>query len=818
MLAYAWLAVGAWALQGGPAVDPGSLQILDSEGRPGVACPLKGTDVGATIEGFGARVVVVQTFTNPSPKPIEAIYTFPLPENSAVDGMRMFVGDRIIEGVIKKRAEARETYEKAKKEGKSAALLDQQRPNIFTQSVANIPPGAEIRVAITYVQILKFEKSEFEFVFPMVVGHRFTGATTPDPEKVSPPIVPRGTRSGANIRLTVTLDAGAPITSLSSVLHRVDVEREGATRARVQLANANEIPNRDFILHYSVAGDSVVGSLLTTTDPKKGGFFTLVLVPPKAPTESQVTPKEAILVIDQSGSQDGLPIEKSKALSTKAIDALNPNDTFNVVSFANTYTVLWPRPRPVTTANQYTAKQYVAKLEANGGTHLEEAVAAALTMPPDPKRPRVVLFNTDGYIGGEAEALKAIQRHRGNARIFTFGIGNSVNRYLIEAMSAEGRGDAEIVTLNADLDAAVDRLVQRTDSPILTDIDVSFEGVRVRDTLPRAIPDVFSETPVIVKGRYDRPGTGFVIVKGKLAGKPWQARYPVTFPSQGNSGSAIGSLWARAKVDDLELQQRFEEVWGQAPAQPRKEDFWKNAITGLALEFSIMTKYTSFVAVDKRIVNPGGQQETVHVPIDMADGVTYEGIFGKVDERLAPTNSPDTYRPGDPLLSIDAPQNARQVVAVFPEGDVKPLEWNATARRWEVRFDIPASFADGSYTVTVYIVEADGTRRVVKMPFEVSTVAPEMHPLSRLLKADTIRLELDPDPRWARISLLTPWGDRLEFVYDAATGKIRLDVVLPRGFEGGWFRLVGLDRAHNQAQMRILINARGEILKREPIR
>lgn len=825
MLSTVLWAIGSLALLGGQetpglAIDPGSLRIIGADGRAGEACPLKGTRVLAKVEGFGARVIVVQTFSNPSTKPIEAVYTFPLPQDSAVDGMRMIIGDRIIDGIIKKKQEARETYEKAKQEGKSAALLDQERPNVFTQSVANIPPGAEIQVALTYVQILKFEKGQFEFMYPMVVAHRYTGATTPDPEKVSPPIVPAGTRTGSAIDLTVELDAGAAITSLTSVLHEIDTERIGNQRATVRLRKADEIPNRDFILRYSIASSTVVGALLTHTDRQKGGFFTLIMMPPKAAVTSQVAPKEAIFVMDQSGSQQGLPIQKSKELTVKLIDALNPNDTFNIVSFANNYKILWPRPRPNNAANRQIAIRYVKALEANGGTELEKAVVAALSPKADPDRPRIVVFNTDGLLGGEEQALKEIQRHRGTSRMFTFGIGNSVNRYLIEAMSVEGRGDHEIVTLNANVDEAVDRLVQRTDSPILTDVRVKFEGVQVTDTLPRFIPDVFSEKPVVVKGRYSKPGNGHVVVTGNLGGKPWSARYPVTFGAAGNSGSAIGSLWAREKVNDLELQERVESTWSENRGKydPKK---WEDRITNLALEFAIMTRFTSFVAVDQRVVNPGGEQETVRVPVDMGDGMSYEGIFGtmsgKEDKRLAQAPSTPAFRPGDPLLSVVASFDA-MVVAEFPDGNLKPLAWNPTSRKWEVRFDIPASFREGTYQVRVYVRESDGKRHTLLVPFEVSMSTPELAPVAARLADGTIRLELEGNPRWARVLLLPPWGERLEFVFDPDTGKIRLDIKLPAEFKGGWFTMIGADRAFSQTTIRLYLNAKGEIEKIEPVR
>lgn len=594
---------------------PGQLTILDKNGRPTVLCPLEGTKVDAEIDGFGARVTVVQTFTNPSKIPIEAIYTFPLPADAAVDRMRMQVGSRIVEGEIKRREEARAIYDAAKAAGQVASLLDQERPNIFTQSVANIVPGAKVRVEISYVQLLKFEEGQFEFSYPMVVGPRFIPESTPDPNKVTPPYVPKGTRSGASIELNVRLQAGAPIRSLESVLHEVKRVNSGPAACTISLAKKDEIPNKDFILRYGVSTDSIQDALLTHWDPKRGGTFTLVLMPPKNPQPEQIAPKEVIFVMDQSGSQNGFPIEKSRELTLKLIDKLNPSDTFNVLGFANKVNPLWPEPRPFTPENRQEAENFVKGLLANGGTQLLQAVNGALGIPEDRERMRIVVFNTDGFVGNDFEILDAIQKHRGFARMFTFGIGNGVNRFLIDAMSAEGKGDSEIVTLSEAADPAVERFIRRTRNPILTGVQVEFEGVVVDDVLPAAIPDVFSEKPVIVKGRYAKPGKGTILLSGKLGSELWSKQIEFTLPDQGNAGSAIATLWARAKVDDL-MRQNWRAVAERRPDwNPEKE------IVSIALDYGLMTQYTSFVAVEKKVVNVGGKQRTVAVPVDMTAGV-----------------------------------------------------------------------------------------------------------------------------------------------------------------------------------------------------
>jgi len=593
---------------------------MRKDGKVGDLCPLDRTSVTADVAGFGARVNVVQNFKNPSDEPIEAVYTFPLPNDAAVDQMQMVIGDRVVEGQIKRREDARLVYEAAKAAGQSAALLDQERPNIFTQQVANIMPHAKVQIRISYVQILKYEEGQFEFNFPMVVGPRFLG-NAPDPGKIAPPIVPQGTRSGANIDLTVNLDAGAPIQGFTSVLHKVNVNRQGDTRAKITLAKADEIPNRDFVLRYRMATDSVQSAFLTHMG-SKGGFFSLILMPPKAPSAQQIAPKEMIFVMDQSGSQNGFPIEKSKELTLKLIKTLRPGDTFNVIGFNNTVRSLWPTAKPNTPANIAEAENFVKVMKANGGTQLREGVVAALQGQNDPGRLRIVVFNTDGYVGDEALILDTIQKRRDRARMFTFGIGNAVNRYLIDEMSWEGKGDSEYVTLAEAADGAVDRFIKRTRTPVLTDISASFSGVNVEDALPEAIPDVFSDKPVVITGRYLAAGHGKLTLSGKLGGQPWSKTIDLDFPAQANA-PALESLWARRKVDELTRQTYLASV------APRANPATVEDITRIALDFGIMTQYTSFVAVEKKVVNVGGKQRTVAVPVEMADGVSYQGIFGE---------------------------------------------------------------------------------------------------------------------------------------------------------------------------------------------
>lgn len=601
--------------------NPGQLTVIDRAGKPGILCPLKGTKVDMEIEGFGARVTLVQTFTNPTKETIEALYTFPLPAEAAVDSMRIKVQDRISVGQIMRREDAEQTYAAARAAGQTAVLLNQERPNIFTQSVANISPGAEVQVEISYVQLLKFENGVFEISFPMVVGPRYVGVggNAPDSGQLNPKTyVPSNTRSGANIEINARIVAGAPITFVQSALHQINSSINGRS-ATVNLRKQNEIPNRDFILQFGVQSNQVNSQLLTYADGTGGGYFSLILMPPNVTPPADVSPREIIFVVDQSGSQGGMPIEKSKILAAKLIRSMGPKDSFNVLTFSNQTHKLWAEPMPNTEANQNEALKLIAGLHADGGTQLLDAVTAAMSPDPQPDRLRVVLFLTDGFVGNDFDILAAVQKYRDNARLFTFGIGNSVNRFLIDGMSAEGRGDSEIVTLESDADAAVKRLVQRVSQPLLTDVSVSINGLQISDQFPKLIPDVFSAKPIVVWGRYEKGGRGEIVLSGQMGGTNWTKSIDVTFPDEDKTGSAIPSLWARQYVDEL----MREDYMGMAGANGTQNEKQKERIIEIALKHNIMTQYTSFVAVDKKVVNIGGKLRTVDIPVETPSGVSF---------------------------------------------------------------------------------------------------------------------------------------------------------------------------------------------------
>ncbi len=331
-------------------------------------------------------------------------------------------------------------------------------------------------------------------------------------------------------------------------------------------------------------------------------------------------PREVIFVLDTSGSQQGFPLAKGKELDHKLIDTLRPDDTFNVLKFNTQVTPLWSSPQHKTDATLAEANQFIDAMVADGGTDIHGGLLAALDPPADPRRVRLVVIETDGLIGNENEVLDAIQKHEGKgARVFTFGVGNSVNRFIINAMSQVGKGNSEMVTLADKADAAVERFIKRTQTPILTNLQATFDGVAVSDVLPKEIPDVFDK-PVVLYGRYKGTGHGTVTLSGQLGDSYWSKQINLDF-TQNREAGALPSLWARQKIDDLSSENYLAAFQPEAPT--RQSDL-HDKIVDVSLKYSVMSEFTSFVAVEPTVINIDGKQRTVHVPVEMADGLSYE--------------------------------------------------------------------------------------------------------------------------------------------------------------------------------------------------
>jgi Ca-activated chloride channel family protein len=591
--------------------DPteGSLYAVGKSGKELGTCPLKGTEVDVEISGFMSRVKVRQEFVNSYPQPIEAVYMFPLPEKGAVDRMTMTVGDRVMRGRIMKREEARETYETAKSEGKVASLLDQENENVFTQSVANIMPGERVVIEISYVETLKYEDGAYEFVFPMVVAPRRGSPAAAKPARL---------RSGSDISIEVNLDAGVPVEQIRSLSHQIDQINMTPNTAKVKLHGGKTLPNKDFVLRYDVTGKRIEDAVLAHRDAR-GGFFTMILQPPDVPAADERTPKEIVFVLDTSGSMDGFPIEKAKEAMGLSLDGLHPDDTFNLITFAGDTDILFDRPVPATQANLQRARAFIADRNREGGTEMMAAIKASLEPSDSQEHLRIVCFMTDGQVSNEDEIVAEVKKHP-RARVYSFGIGGGVNRSLLDRIAQEGKGEATYVGLSDDGSKAAKKFYERVRTPLLTDLSIDWNGMPVTDVYPSKLTDLFSAKPVTVTGRYTKPAKGSIKLRGFVAGQPYEREIPFNLPESESENDALASLWARSQITEISAK-RLNEA-GSMTVNPVLE----KQIADLGLEYGLVTEFTSFVAVEDKVVNQNGSPVRVEVPLVQAGGGDGEDV------------------------------------------------------------------------------------------------------------------------------------------------------------------------------------------------
>ncbi|HKA90617.1 MAG TPA: VIT domain-containing protein [Haliangiales bacterium] len=594
-----------------PAPTEGTLRTRD--GKEIVDVPLKHTRADIRVHGVVADVEVEQTFQNPYRQKIEASYLFPLPTRSAVFGYEIRVGGRTIVGELRPRDEAVQKYKAAVRAGHVAALLTQERPNLFVQAVGNIEPGAEVGVKLRYVEPLVPDEGGYELAFPLVAGPRHVPPSSRlAPEAaalVQAPALPAGLRSSHDVEVAVRFDADVPAHDVTSPSHRIDV-----AGARVGLAAGDTIPNKDFVLRYHLGGEAPSFALLADADAGAGSFFFLAM-PPAAAGALAPLPKELVLAVDTSSSMAGAPLAKAKELARRALGALGPDDTFQIVAFDDAATALAPRSVAVKPRNLDVARAWIDALAAGGGTDVAAGVRLALEAPADPGRLRIVVFITDGFVGNEDEILALVQDKIGAARLFTFGVGSAPNRYLLEEMAALGRGAVAFVRADEDAAAAAAAFVRRLARPVLTDLRVDWNGLAVADVTPARIPDLYDGQPLVLFGRFARAGEATVAVVGRRGGETLRFEVPVALPER-SERPAVGTMWARARI--AELSRRL--LRGETPEL-------KKQVMDLALAHHLMTRYTAFVAVDASRKTAGGEAETVAMPVEVPEDVRREAVM-----------------------------------------------------------------------------------------------------------------------------------------------------------------------------------------------
>jgi Ca-activated chloride channel family protein len=598
--------------------------------------PLKHTDVKINVTGLVASVQVEQVFTNPHDQRIEAIYTFPLPSDSAVYDMSMQIGDRTIRSLVKRREEAQQIYQQARQSGQQAGLLEQERPNIFTTSVANIDPGDEVRIQIKYIQRLPYDDGGFSLRFPMVVAPRYipgmpTGkqgagwapdtTDVPDASRITPPVLKPDKRPGYNITLSVDIDAGLPIQHLECASHQISLSELGPSRGHVELARKDEIPNKDFVLEYKLAGDQTQTAGLTSKAPDGMGYFMLMAVPPVDYVISDIQPKEITFIIDTSGSMSGPKIEQAKNALRALAHGLNPQDAFNIIRFSSDFSSFSPRPVPFTQENVDRADAYIDRLQAEGGTEMLPPLMTALKQPRDEGRMPLIVFLTDAQVGNEFQILKVIQANLGDTRLYTFGIDTAPNDYLLRKMAELGRGTVEFVQPSQNLEEIIARFQNRIASPVLTNVRIDWKSAAVDGVYPSPIPDLFLARPLVLIGRVSNPGQHPITLRGMSVAGPVTVPLRIDFDHPTADSTTLATLWARGRIETL-----VDQLSANAD-----DGTLKQQITELAINHKLMSPFTSFVVVEEKVVpSPdGGPPKTVIVPVPLPEGWDYDAVFGE---------------------------------------------------------------------------------------------------------------------------------------------------------------------------------------------
>lgn len=583
--------------------------------------PLKETEVTTNINGIIAETYVTQTYVNEGEHPINASYVFPASTKVSVHGMKMEIGDQVVTAVIREKEEARQDYEEAKSEGKSASLLEEKRSNVFTMDVANIMPGDTVCIELHYTEMIQAAEGTYQFVFPTVVGPRYAGKLdaekAEDGEWVETPYLEEGVMPDSAYQINVNLSAGVPITKLTCDTHETQVEQTESSKAKVTLADSEDFAgDRDFILEYELTGEKVDSGLMLYTGEEEN-FFLLTVQPPKRYKPEELVSREYIFILDVSGSMNGYPLNTAKELIRTMVSNLRTTDSFNLFLFSDIVSEMSLESVAATEENVDCAMKLIDMQEGGGGTELAAALESALDTSKKSDVSRNVVIITDGYIYDEEEVFGRINENLDNTSFFSFGIGSSVNRSLMEGIAGAGMGESFVVTDEEKAEETADRFRTYIEAPVLTDIQVSFEGFDVHDTVPTAVPTLFAEKPVVLFGKWSGDPSGTVKITGKTGTKDFVQEIDVsqTIPSEENG--AIRYLWARKKVDML-------TAYGYA----KEDENIREAVTSIGLDYSMLTPYTSFVAVLDTIRNPEGDSMDVDQPSPLPQGVSSLSIGG----------------------------------------------------------------------------------------------------------------------------------------------------------------------------------------------
>jgi Ca-activated chloride channel family protein len=590
--------------------------------------PLKATRADVTILGPIAEVTVTQHYRNEGGRPIEARYVFPGSTRAAVHAMSVRLADRLLTAGIQERQAAREEYDRARRDGKTAALLEQHRPNVFGMNVANIMPGDDVRVELRYTELLVPRDGRYEFVFPTVVGPRYNSpqGEAANERWVATPHLREGEPPRHAFDLQLTLATPVPAQDLESPSHAIDVADQGRHRVAVSLADdGRPSSNRDFVLRYGLAGDSIESGLMLF-EGQDENFFLAMVQPPRAPEPAAILSRDYVFVVDISGSMHGFPLDTAKVLMERLLGGLRPSDSFNVMLFSGSARTLAPESVPATQANMNAALQMLRQTAGGGGTEIVPALQAVAALPKRADVSRTVVVVTDGYVAVEREVFQLVRNQLDRSNVFAFGIGSSVNRHLVEGIARAGQGEPFVVTRPAQAAAEAQRFRRMVEAPVLTQVKARFDGLQAYDVEPARLPDVLGGRPVVVVGKWKGEPRGTLAIEGRNAAGPQIVELDVA-GARSQDTAALRQLWARQRIASLADEEAL--VGGQ----PHKQ-----AITRLGLRYSLLTDHTSFVAVDHRVRNTGPLPAAeVDHPSPLPEGVSELAVGAHIPSTPEPT-------------------------------------------------------------------------------------------------------------------------------------------------------------------------------------
>jgi len=595
---------------------------IENEAGGGEQFPLKSTAVDAVVNGVIADVTVKQVYANEGTHPISARYVFPASTRAAVHGMQMTVGEALVTARIEERRAAQETFKQAKEAGQSATLLEQQRPNVFSMQVANIMPGESVAIVLHYSELLVPESGRYEFVYPTVVGPRYSTTTKAEAddhqEWIQNPYLKSGKPPDSRFDLQVTLAAGLPLEQVACETHAIDLDWQSEATATVRLSqNETHGGNRDFILGYRLSGDQIHSGLMLY-EGEKENFFMLMVQPPVQAAPDAIPDREYIFVVDVSGSMHGFPLDTTKVLMRQLIGGLNPADRFNVILFAGAAQLLSPTSLPAERAHIQAAMDLIDRQSGGGGTELRIALKKGLQLPSSAETARTMVVVTDGYIAAEKAVFELIAENLNRCNVFTFGIGSSVNRYLIEGLARVGQGEPFVVTEAEAAPAAANRFKEYVQAPVLTDIQIDFGTFDAYAVEPEAVADLFAQRPLILCGKWKGAPEGIIRVAGTSGNGPYGQQFTLSPLIVSQESRALPFLWARNRLSRLS-----DFSPGVDDAETRRQ------ITQLGLDYTMLTAYTSFVAVHEVIRNPGASAEEVDQPLPLPLGVSNLAVGGR---------------------------------------------------------------------------------------------------------------------------------------------------------------------------------------------